>query len=86
MIHDAKIEVTCDNDDCNESVDVSPPYVYRTLRGDDGCYDTSDDTIKRELKSAHGWEVRERYSARYETRTLHFCCEECAAATFGDRR
>jgi len=44
MIHDAQVEVTCDEEDCNESV-----YVYNG----------SDREIEKSLVQDHGWIVED---------------------------
>ena len=54
MIHDAKIEVTCDNSECGDYIIISPPYVYTDYSGDNGHYDTDDSTLN-ELIESEGW-------------------------------
>lgn len=56
MIHDAKVEVTCDGKGCGESIEIEPEYVYRNYSGSSGYYDTSDDAIERKLER-EGWTV-----------------------------
>ena len=57
MIHDARVEVTCDAEGCWESVDVEPRFVYQDFSGENGHYDTRDESIKRLLTDKHGWKV-----------------------------
>jgi hypothetical protein len=73
MIHDAKVEVTCDGDKCMESIIVEPPFVYRGYSGDSGYYDCSDDAIEK-LVIAGGWTVEDGQ---------HFC-ESCRETTDDD--
>jgi hypothetical protein len=54
MIHDAKVEVTCDGEKCRESVTVSPHFMHRDYSGKNGFYDCSDDAIE-ELLGLEGW-------------------------------
>ena len=68
MIHDAKVEVTCDGSCCHESVEILPPYVYRDYSGTNGYYDTSDRAIVKELTN-EGWFIQD---------DKHYCCAECA--------
>jgi len=67
MIHDATVEVTCDN--CPEYVRVEPEYVYHSHSGRSGQYDTSDSAIERELVREHEWIVIDG---------KHYCCRACA--------
>lgn len=67
MIHDAKVEVTCDG--CHtESVQVEPEYVYANLSGAGGHYDCRDSEINRKLEDTHKWVVRDG---------CQYCCPEC---------
>ncbi len=70
MIHDAKVKVTCDHEDCHESVIVDLRYVYWNMDDSSGHYDTSEDAIKKTLKKDHDWIVRD---------DEHFCSTECEA-------
>lgn len=54
MIHDPKVEVTCDGKDCRESVEIQPEYVYRNMSGSSGFYDCSDSAIEDKLPK-EGW-------------------------------
>ncbi len=58
MIHDAKVEVTCDGKGCQNSIEVSPPFVYENQWGGGGRYDCDDDTIG-ELAEKEGWNVKD---------------------------
>lgn len=58
MIHDAKVEVTCDHDGCTDNVFIEPDYVYRTMSENSGYYDTSDKAIHEKLE-AEGWFVQD---------------------------
>ena len=66
MIHDAKIEVTCDGESCREFLEVTLNYVHTDYTGENGHYDDSDDTIKAGMERA-GWAARE---------DKHYC-EDC---------
>jgi len=57
MIHDACVEVTCDAEDCRESVFVQLNYVYRSTSSDSGYYDSNDKSIEKALRSEHDWIV-----------------------------
>jgi len=69
MIHDATVEVTCDND-CGESVHVDLDWVYRSYDGNSGYYDQDEAKTVRKLVDDHDWVVRDG---------KHFCSPECAA-------
>lgn len=71
MIHDAKIEVTCDGNAgmCRSNEFYEPPYVYSTYSGKDGRYDDDDKKIETWLVDECSWIVRDG---------KHYCCEECA--------
>jgi hypothetical protein len=58
MIHDATVEVTCDGDDCYNSIHVQPSYVYMSYSGAGGHYDTSGRAIEEKL-SDFGWTVED---------------------------
>jgi hypothetical protein len=49
VIHDAKVEVTCDGNGCMESIEICPDYVYFDYSGNNGGYDTSNDAIEKKL-------------------------------------
>lgn len=61
MFHDPEMEVTCDNENCNESVFL--PMVWTV-----GGYDLSDDAAKQKLEFDHDWIVRIG---------KHYCCHMC---------
>ena len=69
MIHGAKVEVTCDNSDCRESVYVDLHYVYRDRCGASGHYDDKPETIEKSLRSEHDWVVVDGQQ---------FCSNDCA--------
>ena len=69
MIHDATVEVTCDND-CGESVYVDLEWVYQTRVENSGHYDHNEAKTVRKLVDDHDWVVRDG---------KHFCSPECAA-------
>lgn len=54
MIHDAKIEITCDGNGCAESIEVTPAVTHRSYADEDGEYDTSERAINR-LVELEGW-------------------------------
>lgn len=64
MIHDATVEVTCD--ECSETFIVRPDYVYNDYSGKSGHYDTSDSAIEKKI-AREGWTVKDG---------KHFC-EDC---------
>ena len=68
MIHDAKVEITCDCPGCNASEHYDPPYVYTSMSGAGGHYDVNDEKIEEWLPR-RDWVVRGG---------KHYCCEECA--------
>ena len=68
MIHDARIEVTCDGRRCAEAIDVYPHYVYFDYSGKSGKYEDSDEVIE-ELIEKEEWIVKDG---------KHYCCKECA--------
>lgn len=61
MLHDPTMEVTCDNEGCNDS-------IYLQLSWSVGGYDLSDSEIEKMLKSDHEWIV---------DGDKHFCCRVC---------
>lgn len=67
MIHDARVEVTCDGKGCTESIEIQPDFVYRSVSGASGYYDCSDSAIEEKLP-AEGWTAADG---------KHFC-ESCA--------
>ena len=66
MIYDAIVEVSCDN--CNDSIEVAPAYVYDDYSGKSGHYDTRNNSIEHQIEQEHGWIVEDG---------KHYCCEEC---------
>lgn len=68
MIHDAKVEVTCDGERCTENVFLEPEYVYQSYNGGGGHYDTRDKSLFKLLVD-EGWTVTD------EEKTF---CESCA--------
>lgn len=73
MIHDAMVEVTCDNQGvkgfCKSSVMVELDFAHNDYSGDSGQYDHSDKKIERRLISSHEWIVKDG---------KHYCCQACA--------
>jgi hypothetical protein len=65
MIHDARVEVTCDT--CSASIDVWPEYVYRNWSGSSGYYDASESAIEAKLEH-EGWFIQEG---------KHYCSADC---------
>ena len=57
MIHDAKVEVTCDSEGCSQSVVVDLDYVYESYSDRSGRYDDNDASIEESLISKHDWTV-----------------------------
>lgn len=76
MIHDAKVEVTCDGERCRSSVDVDLHMVYPDLSGRGGRYDHDDVKVEKSLVANEGWIVIEG---------KHFCCPECVPADLVDK-
>ena len=72
MIYDPTILVECDY--CKDTIEVTPTYVYSTVDGQGGHYDTSDGALEH-LIEEHGWMI-------YEDDCV-FCCEDCEKA-FGE--
>jgi hypothetical protein len=68
MIFDPKIEVTCDAVGCDSNEFYEPKYVYHSMSGKSGQYDTNDTKVETWLKK-QGWVVRDG---------KHYCCQECA--------
>lgn len=62
MIHDAKVEITCDGKKCKSFIFVDLPAGARNT------YLAHDTQIERDVID-QGWIVRDG---------MHFCCEECA--------
>lgn len=62
MIHDAEIEISCDNhNNCTSSVRL--PCTWSV-----GGYDLKDEKAEQMLESEHGWIVVDG---------SHYCCEWC---------
>lgn len=57
MIHDATVEVTCD--DCGDSTYVEPKYVYTNYSGNNGHYDTDDESIEEILEKEHDFLIKD---------------------------
>lgn len=66
MIHDARVEITCDGENCHESIMVQPDYVYTSQSGAGGHYDCRESAIEKKLLR-EGWGVRDG---------KHYC-EDC---------
>lgn len=67
MIHDARIEVTCDG--CNGAgVEYDVPYTYMSLNGGGGAYRADDEKIEEWLVDECDWIVKDG---------KHYCCESC---------
>jgi len=71
MIHDAKVEVTCDREGCWASTEVELSYVYGGAMHAAGKYDDSDKAILESVKK-QDWIVDEETSKQY-------CSEYCAS-------
>lgn len=56
MIHDAKVEVTCDGARCHESIEISLPFTYPDLSGRNGRYDHRPRVVNP-LVEDEGWTV-----------------------------
>lgn len=56
MIHDATVEVTCDNPRCRESVRIELPFNYPDYSGKGGRYDHRPHVVEKLLKN-EGWTV-----------------------------
>jgi len=67
MIHDAKIEITCDGNCCSESIEYDMPFVFSDYSGESGHYASNDADIETFLND-DDWIV---------DGDKHFCCEEC---------
>ena len=53
MIHDAKVEVTCDGDCCNELIFINLDFVYGGIAHTFGYYDHAADKVERKLRKAN---------------------------------
>ncbi|MCP4569127.1 MAG: hypothetical protein GY841_16250 [FCB group bacterium] len=73
MISDAYVDVMCDNPDCTESIQIELSYRYRNMLPSSGYYDSSDDSIEKELMG-ESWVVL--HGNGHDLR--HFCCKNCA--------
>jgi len=72
MIHDAKVEVTCDSRNCYGSEDIDLEYKYNNYSGDSGYYDSNESDIEDKLKDLD-WVVKSG---------KHFCCKDCYDFSF----
>jgi hypothetical protein len=70
MIHDAKVEVTCDGTNCDEFIEITPHIVYLNGNPDGGVYDTSDRALEKQIESS-GWIISD---------DKQYCSEYCAQA------
>lgn len=68
MTHDAKVEVTCDFESCQESIAIDLPFMYPDLSGKNGRYDHRPHVVKP-LVRREGWVV--------VGEDTHYC-EDCA--------
>jgi len=68
VIHDPKIEITCDGKNCNEYVEYEMPWVYHTYSGDSGHYGSNEADTESFLVGEE-WIVKDK---------KHFCHEGCA--------
>ena len=68
MIHDPKVEVTCDGKGCQAHIPIEPEYTYNNYSGDSGQYECGDDAIEERLESRR-WVVQDG---------KHYCCNDCA--------
>ena len=68
MIHDAKVEITCDGENCDEFIEVGLSYKYTDYSGENGYYEFDEKNVISEI-AGDGW------IALWEE---HFC-ENCAA-------
>ena len=67
MIHDAKVEVTCDARCCIGSEYIDLEWKYDNYSGDTGYFDSNENDIEDKLKKL-GWVVAGEH---------HFCCKDC---------
>jgi hypothetical protein len=58
MIHDAKVQVTCDGKFCRSNLEISPDVVYSNYSGKNGSYNTSDEAIEEKVVE-QGWLVKD---------------------------
>lgn len=79
MIHDAKVEVTCDNDGCPGNVSIELDPDYRNVAGHCEHYDSINDEIEEKLVKDHGWVVRNETHHGWIVRDgRHFCNPGCS--------
>jgi hypothetical protein len=64
MIHDPKVEVTCDTDNCTESVFLQMYWIT-------GGYGLKDDQVKEQLENDYAWTCIDKY-----THMCKSCSEE----------
>jgi len=57
MIHDAHMEVTCDGDGCNETVNVPMEFVYLDYTGKNGLYNHESSKIEATLDEDFEWVI-----------------------------
>ena len=65
MIHDAKIEITCEH--CDNLIEYEMPFVYSDYSGNHGHYSSNDADVESFLEKEN-WIIGN---------DNHFCCEEC---------
>ena len=65
MIHDARMEVTCDHSGCEGYI-----YIYADYNDNNGCYDTGDLALN-ELIKKEGWLVK------WTVNSYRHYCEDC---------
>lgn len=73
MIHDAHMEVTCDGDGCNETVNVPMEFAYLDYTGKNGFYDHEESKIEATLIEDFEWVV----VTIDDGDNKHFCDDGC---------
>ena len=78
MIHDAKVEVTCDARWCNSFEYIDLEWKYTDYSGNNGYYDSNENDIEAKLLDLD-WVVYPCQPKENDTeiKTYHFCCEDC---------
>lgn len=75
MIHDAHMEVTCDGDGCNETVNVPMEFAYLDYTGKNGFYDHESSKIEATLIEDFEWVVVPDEDEDEDSK--HFCDAGC---------
>jgi hypothetical protein len=78
MIHDAKVEVSCDGDGCLESIEIGLPFRFPNYSGKGGRYDHRAEAVHPLIRK-EGWRVTG------DDDDAEHLCPECAGPEGRDR-